>query len=108
MRSIVLIAAHLVGDFILQTDEMATQKLHNPRVRAEHVSWYCLPFLVAGIASRANPVRLAAFLPLLWITHYVTDSKRWLPNDEWPPGTIINDQALHMVQLAVLNRIVSE
>lgn len=106
MRSLDLLACHLIGDFCLQDHERSQQKLHNPRVRAEHVSWYCLPFLVAGIVSRANSGRLAAFLILLWISHYTIDSKRWLPNDKWPPGTIISDQALHMVQLAILNRVV--
>lgn len=85
---------------------MVTQKLRNPSVRAEHVSWYVLPFLVAGIASRANYGRLAVFMGLLWITHFVIDSRRWLPDEDWGLGEILNDQALHAVQLAILNRVV--
>jgi hypothetical protein len=106
MRSLDLIAAHLVGDYILQDDEMARRKLTDARARAHHVTRYCLPFLVAGVVSRVNPGRLAVFLALVWVTHFVTDSKRWLPNEDWAPGTIINDQALHIAQLTILNRIV--
>lgn len=106
MRSIDLIACHLVGDYVLQTDRMAREKLTNPRVRAAHVSRYHLPFLVVGISTGTNPRRLAAFLLASWIAHFVTDSRRWLPNEDWPPGSILNDQALHAVQLAVLNRVV--
>ena len=106
MRSLDLLACHLVGDYILQTNEMAKNKLTDARVRAHHVTRYCLPFLAAGVASRVNPVRLTVFLALVWITHFITDSKRWIPNDDWPPGTIINDQALHIAQLTVLNRVV--
>lgn len=105
MRSIDLIAAHLVGDFVLQDHEMAMNKLADARVRARHVTRYCLPFAVAGLVSRVDVKRLAAFLVLVWITHFITDSKRWLPNEEWGPGTVINDQALHALQLAVLNRV---
>lgn len=105
MRSLDLLACHLIGDFCLISHERTQKKLTDPYVRADHVTRYCLPFLVAGVASRVNPVRLAAFLALVWITHFVTDSKRWLPNEDWPPGTIINDQALHIVQLTVLNRV---
>lgn len=105
MRSLDLLACHLIGDYILQTDDMAKKKLTDARVRAHHVTRYCLPFLAAGILTRVNPARLGVFLALVWITHYVTDSKRWIPNEDWPPGTIINDQALHITQLAALNRL---
>lgn len=106
MKSIDFIACHLVGDYILQTDHMAQAKLNDPRVRAEHVLWYSLPFLVVGLLARVGLARLAAFLVFNWIVHFLIDSERWLPNDEWPPGTILNDQALHAVSLAALSRIV--
>lgn len=108
MRSLDLVACHLIGDYILQTDDMAKNKLTDARVRAHHVTRYCVPFVVAGILSRTNLVRLTAFLALVWAAHYATDSKRWLPNEDWPPGTIINDQALHFAQLAILRRIVGQ
>lgn len=105
MRSIDLIAAHLIGDFCLQTDEMATKKLTDPAIRAAHVFRYHVPFLIAGIATRQSLVPLAAFLVLSGAAHFITDSKRWIPNEDWPPGVILNDQALHAVQLAILGRL---
>lgn len=105
MRSIDLIACHLIGDYVLQSDEMAKLKLTAPAIRAAHVVRYHVPFLVAGIVTRTNPARLAAFLILSGAAHFITDSKRWLPNDEWPPGTILNDQAIHIATLALLNRV---
>ncbi len=104
-NSLDLLAAHMIGDYILQTDEMAKKKLEDSTVRAHHVTRYCLPFVAVGLTSKASLVRVAAFVAFVWITHFVTDSKRWLPNEDWAPGTIINDQALHLAQLAILGRI---
>lgn len=104
MRSLDLLACHLVGDYVLQTSEQAQTKLTDPRARAIHVTTYHIPFVVAGIVAGANTKRLAAFLALSWVAHFVTDSKRWLPG-ELPWLSIVNDQALHAVQLTVLNRV---
>ena len=105
MRSIDLVAAHLVGDFAVQTHQLSQAKLTDPIARVEHVTRYCAPFVVVALASRVSLVRVMAFLTLVWITHFLTDSKRWLPNEDWAPGTIINDQALHLATLAVLGRL---
>lgn len=100
-----LLAAHLFGDYVFQTDEMARLKLSDPGVRARHVNRYVLCFVPAILASRAGFRRSAAFLVSLWLAHFATDSRRWLPNEDWPPGTVLNDQALHALQLAVLGRL---
>lgn len=104
VRSLDLLACHLVGDFVLQTPEQAAEKLQNPSVRAAHVTTYHLPFLMAGVLTRANLARLVAFLILSWAAHFATDSRRWIPGES-PWLSIVNDQALHAVQLTVLNRL---
>ncbi len=106
-RSLDLLAAHLFGDYVFQTDEMARLKLSDPEVRASHVTRYVLCFVPVILARfpSAGLGRSAAFLVSLWVSHYVTDSRRWLPNPDWPPGTIVNDQALHALQLAILARL---
>lgn len=104
-RGLDLIAAHLVGDYVLQSDEMAKKKLDNPLVRAYHVSRYTAALAPAALASGAPWRRQLLFLGLAWMAHYVTDSKRWLPDEAWAPGAILNDQALHAVQLAILERL---
>lgn len=38
MISFYLLTAHLIGDFVLQTDHMAKHKLDNARVRAFYTS----------------------------------------------------------------------
>lgn len=89
---------------MLISHEKSQAKLTNPKIRAEHVTTYHIPFAVAGIAAGVNTKRLAAFLALSWAAHFVTDSKRWLPG-ELPWLSIVNDQALHAVQLTILNRV---
>lgn len=105
MRSLDLLAAHLVGDYVLQTNYQATNKLSDPYARAEHVTTYHIPFLIAGVATRTHYGRLAAFLVLSWIAHFATDSRRWASGEEWPPKPILVDQAIHIATLTALNRV---
>ncbi len=90
------LATHALGDFPLQTDNMAENKLDNPRVRAEHVAVYTLGFLPVALASDWNRKGSVVFLLSLAGTHYAIDSRRW--NDAVP---IWFDQALHVIALAV-------
>jgi len=87
-----LLAAHATGDFPLQTDWMAENKFDSPFARATHVTTYTAAFLPV----RRNPL----FLGLLWVSHFVIDSRRW--NDTVP---IWYDQALHVIALAVVSEI---
>ncbi len=104
--SLDLLAAHMVGDYVTQTPHMAMNKLTDAKVRAKHVTAYTAGFVPPALASKASPSRKALFLAAVWATHFVTDSKRWIENEDWPPGTILADQALHAVQLAVLHRLI--
>jgi hypothetical protein len=91
-----LIAAHLVGDFVLQTRWQAAGKFTDRRLRLRHVTAYCVPFVAVllvipaldgtwldehrGIFYPANPGRVPqklAFLALLFVLHYATDSRRF-------------------------------
>jgi hypothetical protein len=102
MISLYLLAAHMLGDFVLQSDRMAKAKLTDVWERTLHVTGYTLgfiPFLgMAGITDWRNP----AFLGCLWVTHFITDSRRWASPDPWPPKPILVDQTIHLVTLAVL------
>ena len=69
--------------------------------RPSRFAGYLRPLLFGELRG-SGLGRKAAFLSLVWDTHFVTDSKRWLPNEDWIPGTIINDQALHLATLALL------
>lgn len=62
------ILAHLVGDYILQSHWMATEKTKRSRAAAIHAALYTLPFLFLT----------QAIAPLLFIcgTHFVIDRFR--------------------------------
>lgn len=102
MLSMVLLACHMVGDYIAQTDWMASNKLKNAKIRAIHVTCYSLCFIPAAIYSHAGATSAAWFFALLWVTHFVTDSRRWASGDKWPPKPILVDQSIHLATLAVL------
>ncbi|MBO9534029.1 MAG: DUF3307 domain-containing protein [Solirubrobacteraceae bacterium] len=85
---IVLIAGHLVGDFILQTEWQAVYKsggLSGDRTRARalwtHVAWYSLSMLPAliWIAQSAGGVAaaLGAFV-VIAVPHAIQDDRRLL------------------------------
>lgn len=83
--------AHFVGDFLFQSDWMATNKSKHWDVLAIHVCAYTvafLPFWAVGWIP-------ADFLLYLWATHYVTDaitsritSALWFIDMQVPPTDI--------------------
>lgn len=98
-----IIALHLLGDFVLQTEEMAQNKLRSARVRALHVLCYALPFALWGMW-------LYGWLGLWFavgvaVTHFVIDSHRFAVNHPWPAKSIVIDQTLHLLTLAMLARM---
>jgi hypothetical protein len=120
-----LLAAHLVGDFLLQTRWQAAQKLVSARVRARHVAAYLIPFVVLLAYLRPSWGRAVAFVCLLAVLHFLTDSRRFtstpgewvvwavrrerygllvppLDPNPWPAMPLMIDQSLHVVQIAVL------
>lgn len=125
MIALYLLAAHLVGDFLLQTRWQAALKLTSARVRARHVAGYLIPFVVVLALLRPSWGHAVTFVCLLAVLHFLTDSRRfystpgewivwavrryrygWLvlrlePNP-WPAMPLMIDQSLHLVQIAVL------
>lgn len=81
MIALWLIAAHLTGDFILQTRWQASRKLHDPAIRGRHVLVYTLCFApVIGYYTAVNGRSYwAAFACSvgLFALHYLTDSRRF-------------------------------
>lgn len=96
-----ILTAHLVGDFILQTDWMASQKLERPSVRFAHVLVYHLPFI--GLVLFFSPLDTLLFILASVVAHFVIDSRRWAePKDELESYPIIVDQTLHLVTLTTI------
>lgn len=99
--------AHLVGDFILQTDWMASGKKKKSWICAIHVMTYLIPFAVIQIS----------WLPLLLIgvQHFaqdrsgfvrwfmgVTEHKSFAEPPMAPWSVILVDNILHLVWIAVV------
>lgn len=95
------LAAHALGDYPLQTDHMAENKIDDGETRAKHVAVYTLSFLPVALASDWSHKQAAVYLGGIASTHYVIDSRRW--NDAVP---IWYDQALHVIALAVVTAVV--
>lgn len=90
------LAAHAAGDFPLQTDWMAANKLESPIARLVHVAVYTAAFVPVAAGSSWDRRQSGAFLATIASTHFAIDSKRW--NDSVP---IWFDQALHVIALAL-------
>lgn len=98
-------AAHLIGDYLLQNDEMAARKLRCRWMRAWHVTVYTLPFVVLGCVYGHSWERILCFVGLVWLTHFLTDSFRFQFGSAWPHKALMVDQAIHFATLAVLVRV---
>ena len=59
---------HLIGDYLLQTDHMASEKTKHPEIAALHAATYTLPFLLVT----RDPRRLL----LIGATHWLVDRFR--------------------------------
>lgn len=79
------LVAHMVGDYLLQSDWMATEKTKRSIPALCHVLTYSLPFLFL------NPSLLAMLVIL--VTHFFIDRFRlaryvgWIKNGPWQPLT---------------------
>ena len=82
MIAFYLLAAHLVGDFVVANRWQAAGKLTDRRLRAQHTIGYCLPFVPIAFVYghfHGSPRWEVAIAFLLWllILHYATDSHRF-------------------------------
>lgn len=79
-----LLAAHLVGDFVLQTRWQAANKLDDSNFRNRHVLAYSLPFIpIAYVYGDYGKTWMPCpgpgfwFMFCLFVLHYATDSRRF-------------------------------
>lgn len=114
-----LLVGHLVGDFLLQSDNMAQNKGRRWRWMLTHVGLYMAVMTVILVAcGLARPLPLgwvvAAWLFLL-ITHVILDQRgftaRWMrlvgmtPDHTWLP--IVIDQVFHILTLAIAAQVLT-
>lgn len=103
MIALELLAAHMVGDFILQTNWMAVNKTKNLTALFIHCALYTICFFPV-IVGRDKMDGLI-FLLLIFVTHMAVDHARWASDKDWPPKPILVDQTIHIVILAFLGRM---
>jgi hypothetical protein len=113
---LVLLAGHLLGDWVVQSDKQATTKTHSWAAMAGHVASYHLVMgglLVLPVVRDGWPAwRALVVLAVSAVSHAVID-RRWpvrtllratgspgFATVEW--GVIAVDQALHLTILALL------
>lgn len=107
MLALDLLAAHMIGDFILQSHTIATQKLTSIWARIEHVALYSLSFIIIASIHAPSQRNYVLFISLLALSHFIIDSRRWASGEHWPPKPILVDQALHLTTLALLARLLT-
>ncbi len=105
-----LLVAHLLGDFLFQTDKMVENKVRNWPWMAYHVAVYCL--LVGGtMAFFVDSIILfATLLALLGASHVIVDRRYivrlWMSTFGMSAQkvwlAIVIDQVLHVMTLAVV------
>lgn len=64
-----LLVAHFIGDFVLQTNEMAKGKSSSNRCLLYHVTVYLLPFIALIMLIPIPPL----FLVVNGVAHFATD-----------------------------------
>jgi hypothetical protein len=111
MLSLWLIALHMLGDYILQTNWMAMNKLQNVGARTVHVLCYTLPFGCFATAwahfhtPHFGTQMIAPFTIGVFVLHWITDCRRWASPIPWAPKPILVDQTLHLLELAAMGSL---
>lgn len=106
-----VLAGHLIGDWIVQTDWQAQNKTTSWRANQMHMLGYHLALYWLCVFAM-SPGWLAVTIAVSWATHSVIDRRwpvKWLmrrtgsgPFAETSWGPFVVDQALHISILAVL------
>jgi hypothetical protein len=96
-----ILACHMVGEYVTQTDWMAARKLLDWRPRLAHVALYTAGFVAVAAQAHMGLPRAAAFLLAVGGPHFVVDCRRWASGATWPPKPILVDQSIHAVCLAI-------
>lgn len=115
-----LLAGHMLGDWVVQTDWQAANKMTSWRANQAHVATYHLTLLAAlnyPLWGRwPSPVRWLAAFVLSWALHSLIDRRwpvRWLMRAtgsaafaETTLGILTVDQSLHVATLAVMAAVI--
>lgn len=112
-----LLMAHLVGDFLLQTDGMAKNKATDWSWMLRHVGAYlAIVTVVVTAYALANPVPFVLIIVLLLFlaaTHIILDRRTFVQwwtglvgaSPEYPWLSTVVDQIFHLLTVAVVAQV---
>lgn len=100
------LVAHLVGDYLLQSDWMAQNKGRGTWVALTHAMFYGLPFLLLTQSPLAifAVVSTHAVIDHYRLARYVVFAKNFIaPRSEWPKWNECKETGYHQDRPAWLN-----
>lgn len=99
--------AHLIGDYILQTDKMALGKKTSSWMCLAHVCAYMIPFLLCGLSLWQFAI-IAAQHFAQDRTGFVVWFMKWKGSEKFATGPcapwsiIVTDNVIHVVTIAAV------
>lgn len=109
-----LLIGHLIGDWLLQNDNMARYK--QSAIFSRQCLFHCTVYSITELAVlwMVTPVALNGslyilFLLIIFISHWIIDAfslasrwGRWLKQTDAPFVRIVVDQTFHLITIAVV------
>jgi hypothetical protein len=105
-----ILAAHLLGDFLLQNDWQTSRKTKSSVVCLVHSSIYGLAMFIPVLEGELSLVGWV----LIVAEHYAQDrnslSLRWIklfrqtPPEKWPVGPLCVDQSMHLAWVWLISK----
>lgn len=106
-----VLAGHFIGDWIIQTDWQAANKMNSWKANQQHMLGYHLT-LAAFTTLTGSVALVLAALVVSWMTHSVID-RRWpviwlmqhtgsRPFSQTTFGVVAVDQAIHLTILVLI------
>lgn len=103
---VMLVGAHAIGDYALQSEYIAREKTRDLYVLFIHATIWTFTVAMTGYVI-GLPINLVHILFILWVPHFVMDylkaQSKWFPSVVPDPKKQLTiDQAVHYFQLLVL------
>lgn len=102
--ALLLLAAHLLGDFPLQPRWMAREKVDDHGVRFVHVVIHTILVFVLLTLGGVAPEIPSMFYGAYAASHFAIDTRRWVePRDDFPTWHYVVDQIMHVTAIALVS-----
>jgi hypothetical protein len=92
-----ILAGHIIGDFILQTDLIAKRKYNDLRYLFIHIALIFTAMMICTVGYHSW--RLVLALAIISLLHYFDRFKKDKPDNIW---WFLGDQAFHLISIVVI------